>query len=117
MTAAAAGVGAPAAALLAVRCSAGDLHEVPASLHTIAFALLVAGAPPQTASVSDYNQVYPTCPPTRRQKTIARKTYCACYNFRRAVEGGRLRGSWCGDCLAIRMGEDINEVGLCVCCV
>lgn len=33
------------------------------------------------------------------------------------MEGGRLRGSWCGDCLAIRMGEDINEVGLCLYCV
>ena len=45
-----------------------------------------------------------------RQKTIARKTYCACYGARRAVDGGRLRGSWCGDCLASRMGESLDEV-------
>ena len=44
-----------------------------------------------------------------RQKTTDVKTTCACGSWRRAPEGGRGRGSWCGWCLEMRIGENVDE--------
>lgn len=46
-----------------------------------------------------------------RQKTIDEKTWCPCAN---GVNGrrGTGRGIWCGNCLWLRMGQNINEVRL-----
>ena len=44
-----------------------------------------------------------------RQKTTDAKTTCVCGSWRRAPEGGRGRGVWCGWCLEMRMGENLDE--------
>ena len=44
-----------------------------------------------------------------RQKTADLKTTCQCGFWRRAPEGGRGRGVWCGWCLEMRMGENLDE--------
>jgi len=44
-----------------------------------------------------------------RQKTTDRKTTCQCGFWKRAPEGGRGRGVWCGWCLEMRMGENLDE--------
>ena len=45
-----------------------------------------------------------------RQKTIDVKTWCPCSQNARVPFGGKGRGYWCGACLQIRMGQNINEV-------
>lgn len=45
-----------------------------------------------------------------RQKTIDPKTSCACVNMRGSIVGGKARGHWCGSCLEMRMGENLEEV-------
>lgn len=42
-----------------------------------------------------------------RQKVIGEKTYCPC---------GDASGIWCGNCLDIRMGENLDEVCVGKCC-
>ncbi len=42
---------------------------------------------------------------TCRQKTVCKKTFCPC-----SQSGGRGRGYWCGACLQLRIGENIEEV-------
>ena len=44
-----------------------------------------------------------------RQKSSDAKTTCQCATWAKAPEGGRGRGSWCGWCLEMRMGENIEE--------
>jgi len=44
-----------------------------------------------------------------RQKSCDVKTTCQCATWAKAPEGGRGRGSWCGWCLEMRMGENIEE--------
>ena len=44
-----------------------------------------------------------------RQKSSDAKTTCQCADVGEAPEGGRGRGSWCGWCLEMRMGENIEE--------
>ena len=44
-----------------------------------------------------------------RQKTTDIKTRCQCGEWRKAPPGGRGRGVWCGWCLEMRMGENIDE--------
>ncbi|CEF99415.1 Zinc-finger domain of monoamine-oxidase A repressor R1 [Ostreococcus tauri] len=44
-----------------------------------------------------------------RQKTTDLKTTCQCGFWRKAPEGGRGRGVWCGWCLEMRMGENLDE--------
>ena len=44
-----------------------------------------------------------------RQKSSDRKTSCQCATWEKAPEGGRGRGQWCGWCLEMRMGENIEE--------
>ena len=44
-----------------------------------------------------------------RQKTTDAKTTCVCGTWRRAPEGGRGRGTWCGWCLEMRVGENLDE--------
>ena len=44
-----------------------------------------------------------------RQKTTDVKTKCACGTWKRAPEGGRGRGVWCGWCLEMRVGENLEE--------
>ena len=43
-----------------------------------------------------------------RQKSSDAKTTCQCATWAKAPEGGRGRGSWCGWCLEMRMGENIE---------
>ena len=45
-----------------------------------------------------------------RQKTVDVKTECPCYHTRGRMAGGRGRGFWCGTCLNIRMGQNLDEV-------
>eukprot|EP00873_Tetraselmis_striata_P004696 jgi/Tetstr1/424960/TSEL_001495.t1 len=45
-----------------------------------------------------------------RQKTVEPKTYCKCAELRGRMVGGRSRGYWCGPCLEMRVGENIDEV-------
>ena len=40
-----------------------------------------------------------------RQKTDCEKTRCVC-----AQSGGRANGTWCGNCLWVRMGQNVHEV-------
>ena len=45
----------------------------------------------------------------RRQKTVDEKTFCPCaggVNGRR----GTARGVWCGNCLWLRMGQNLHEI-------
>ena len=44
-----------------------------------------------------------------RQKTTDAKTTCQCGFWSRAPPGGRGRGVWCGWCLEMRMGENLEE--------
>ena len=44
-----------------------------------------------------------------RQKTADVKTRCQCGEWRSTPPGGRGRGAWCGWCLEMRMGENIEE--------
>ena len=44
-----------------------------------------------------------------RQKTTDVKTTCQCGFWSRAPPGGRGRGVWCGWCLEMRMGENLEE--------
>ena len=44
-----------------------------------------------------------------RQKTADIKTTCQCARWRKTPPGGRGRGAWCGWCLEMRMGENIDE--------
>ena len=46
---------------------------------------------------------------TRRQKTVDEKTFCPCVG---GVNGrrGSARGVWCGNCLWLRMGQNIHEI-------
>ena len=44
-----------------------------------------------------------------RQKTTDAKTTCQCGFWSRAPAGGRGRGVWCGWCLEMRMGENLEE--------
>ena len=44
-----------------------------------------------------------------RQKTADVKTSCQCARWRKTPPGGRGRGAWCGWCLEMRMGENIDE--------
>ncbi|KAK9866602.1 hypothetical protein WJX84_004959 [Apatococcus fuscideae] len=45
-----------------------------------------------------------------RQKLVTLMTTCACRNSRYLDVSNSSRGYWCGACLAVRMGENINEV-------
>ena len=73
--------------------------------HTTRGARVAARARP--SSIASAN---PPRLPHRRQKTVDVKTYCGCQFNRRGQEGGPNRGTWCGDCLMTRMGENIHEV-------
>lgn len=44
-----------------------------------------------------------------RQKTVEQKTWCPCEN---GADGrrGTARGVWCGNCLWLRMGQNLQEV-------
>ena len=44
-----------------------------------------------------------------RQKTADVKTTCQCARWKKTPPGGRGRGAWCGWCLEMRMGENIEE--------
>ena len=44
-----------------------------------------------------------------RQKTADPKTHCPCGDGKKAPPGGRGRGKWCGGCLELRMGENLDE--------
>ncbi|KAK9917271.1 hypothetical protein WJX75_002601 [Coccomyxa subellipsoidea] len=44
-----------------------------------------------------------------RQKTVEQKTWCPCENGINGRRGTR-RGIWCGNCLWLRMGQNLEEV-------
>ncbi|BDA50698.1 hypothetical protein COCOBI_16-3740 [Coccomyxa sp. Obi] len=47
--------------------------------------------------------------PPVRQKTVEQKTWCPCENGMNGRRG-TARGVWCGNCLWLRMGQNLNEV-------
>ncbi|KAK3242476.1 hypothetical protein CYMTET_47841 [Cymbomonas tetramitiformis] len=44
-----------------------------------------------------------------RQKTTDVKTFCKCAHARGRIVAGKARGQWCGWCLEMRIGENIDE--------
>lgn len=84
-----------------------DLHVVP--LLQVRFCRRVVGVLCLTVLLR-LGLLFALACATPRQKTTDVKTHCPCGDSRKAPPGGRGRGVWCGYCLEMRMGENLDEV-------